>query len=76
MMAGVEEYQRLSNRQLDIEAIKLWATMKELADYSKACAAQNTSHHSFIRASRNLNNWLPEGEWGNGYDLTKFEGYQ
>jgi hypothetical protein len=69
MLAAAQEYKRLSERQLNIEAIKLWAIMKELADYSKRLAAKDTDHHSFKRASRNLNTWLPEGEWGNGYGI-------
>ncbi len=76
MLAGVQEYQHLSGRQLNVEAIKFWAIMKELADYYRAFAAKNTSHYSFKRTSRNLNTWLPEGEWGKGYDLSDVEGYQ
>lgn len=76
MLAAVQEYEQLSGRHLNIEAIKLWAIMKELADYSKALAAKNTDHHSFKRASRNLNTWLPEGQWGKGYDLSGFAGHQ
>ncbi len=74
-LAGAQEYQRLSGIQLDIEAIKLWAIMKELADYSKAVVAKNTTHRKFKRASRNLNTWLPGGDWGKGYDLSP-DGYQ
>lgn len=76
MMTAVHEYQRLSGRQLNIEAIKIWAIMKELADYSKALGAKKTDHHSFKRAARNLDAWLPKGQWGKGYDLSGIEGYQ
>lgn len=76
MMAAVQEYEHLSGHQLNVEAIKLWCIMKELADYSRRVAAKKTSHHSFKRAASNLNTWLPEGEWGKGYDLSGFEGYQ
>lgn len=76
MMAAVQEYQRLSGLQLDVDAIKIWAIMKELADYSKRLEANDTSHHSFKRASCNLNIWLPDGEWGKGYDLSGYEGFQ
>jgi aminoglycoside phosphotransferase (APT) family kinase protein len=74
--AAVQEYQRLSGRQLNVEAVKLWAIMKELADYSRRLVAQSTSHHSFKRTSHNLNIWLPEGEWGKGYDLSSIESHQ
>ncbi len=76
MLAAVQEYQHLSGRQLNVQTIKLWAIMKELADYSKALVAKKTDHHSFKRAARNLDSWLPEGEWGKGYDLSNAEGYQ
>ncbi len=75
-MAVVQEYQHLSGHQLDVEAIKIWAIMKELADYSKRLATKNTSHRSFKRACRNLDTWLPKGEWGKGYDLSGSEGFQ
>lgn len=76
MHVGVDEYLHLSGRQINVEALKIWAIMKELADYSQALAAKKTSHHSFIRASRNLNEWFPGGEWGEGYDLSIPAGYQ
>ena len=70
MLAAVQEYQHLSGHQLNAEAIKVWAIMKELADYFKAFTDKNTDHHSFKRAARNLNTWLPEGEWGKGYNIS------
>lgn len=75
MLAGAHEYQRLSGIQVDVEAIKIWAIMKELADYSKEMAAENTGHRKFKRACRNLNTWLPGGDWGKGHDLSP-DGYQ
>lgn len=76
MLAGVQEYERLSNRQLNVEAVKIWAIMKELADYSNRLKAENTGHHSFKRTSRNLNAWFPDGEWGKGHEMSEVEGYQ
>lgn len=76
MLLAVREYEQLSGHQLNIEAIKLWAIMKELADFNRRLANKNTAHHSFKRASLNLNKWLPEGEWGKGFDLTNIESYQ
>lgn len=76
MLAGVREYERLSGRRLNVEAVKIWAIMKELADYSNKLKDGNTIHHSFKRTSRNLNAWFPEGEWGKGYEMSKIEGYQ
>lgn len=70
MLAAVREYQLLSGQQLNVDGLKAWSIMKELADYSKALAVKNIGHHSFKRACRNLNMWLNEGEWGKGYDLS------
>lgn len=70
MQVGVQEYQRLSSKELDVEALKAWCVMKELADYYRHFTDKTTSHHAFRRACRNLNDWLPEGEWGKGYDLS------
>lgn len=76
MLEAVNEYQRLSGLQLNIEAIMIWSVMKELADYIRRINANDTSHHSFKRTSRNLNTWLPKGEWGKGYDLISLDDYQ
>jgi aminoglycoside phosphotransferase (APT) family kinase protein len=69
-LAGVQEYQRLSGKKLDVEALKTWCVMKELSTYYEDFAHKRTTHHAFKRACRNLNDWLPAGEWGNGYDLS------
>ncbi len=68
MLEAVRQYQSLSGQKLNVEAVKLWAVMQELAVYSKFKA--NTNHHKFKGASRNLNGWLNEGEWGKGYDIS------
>lgn len=70
MQVGVQEYQRLSGKDLDEGALKAWCIMKELADYYIHFTHKTVSHHAFKRACRNLNGWLPEGEWGKGYDLS------
>jgi len=74
MLAAVREYQSLSDQVLNVDAIKLWAVMQELAVYSKMLLKANTNHHTFKRASRNLNMWLNEGEWGKGYDISPNNG--
>jgi aminoglycoside phosphotransferase (APT) family kinase protein len=76
MLAGVREYERLSGHSLNVDAVKIWAIMKELADYSNKLKDRNTIHHSFKRTSRNLNAWFPEGEWGKGYTMAEVEGNQ
>ncbi len=68
MLEAVRQYQSLSGQGLKVEAIKIWAVVQELAVYSKFKA--NTNHHKFKAASRNLNRWLDEGEWGKGYDIS------
>lgn len=76
LLAGVEEYQTLSGRILNLEAIKTWSILKELADYSSKLTSHETGHNSFKRTSNNLNNWLPEGRWGEGFDLSGDQGCQ
>jgi hypothetical protein len=44
--------------------------MQELAVYYMKLTDKDTTHHAFKRACRNLNEWLPGGEWGKGYDLS------
>jgi aminoglycoside phosphotransferase (APT) family kinase protein len=75
LMEAVDEYQHLSGKKLNANAIKLWAIMKELADYSRA-TSKDTNHHSLKRTSRNLNDWFPEGKWGESYDLSQIEDHQ
>lgn len=70
LLAGAEEYQRLSGKNIDVDAIKLWSIMKEIADYIMCLKNNNTRHHSFARSIENLNRWLPDGHWGSGYDLS------
>lgn len=72
----VHEYESLSGRKLNVDAIKTWTVMKELADYIRRFKAGDTTHHSFKRTSLNLNTWFPEGEWGKGFDLSGYDGYQ
>lgn len=67
---GLKEYENLSGRHLNIDALKAWCIMKELADYYNHFSNNRMSHHAFKRACRNLNEWFPEGEWGWGYDLS------
>jgi aminoglycoside phosphotransferase (APT) family kinase protein len=69
LLVAVHEYERLSGRELNVEAIRVWSIMQELAVYITALIDKNTGHHSFKRASCNLNTWLNEGEWGKGYDI-------
>ena len=70
MFAAVSEYQKLSGQELNVEALKLWAIMQELAVFSKSFIASKTNHHTFKRVARNLNTWLNEGECGKGYDIS------
>lgn len=58
----VREYEKLSGQQLNVEAIKLWAIMQDLAAYINR--SSEMTHPSFIRATKNLNTWIPEGHWG------------
>lgn len=61
--ATISEYEKLANRKLDVEAIHIWAISQELAKYATYSAKTDTNNHSFMRAQRLLNRWLPEGKW-------------
>lgn len=63
LKAAVATYQDLSGRQLNSEAIKVWAIMQELGAYSRRLSARQTDHPSFIRSCTNLDIWFPEGRW-------------
>jgi len=69
-LIGLREYQNLSGRQLNFDALKVWCIMKELADYYNHFTNKRMGHHAFRRACRNLSEWFPEGKWGEGYDLS------
>lgn len=69
--AAVDSYSQLAGIRLDVEAIKTWAITQELAAYSERLMTANTKHPAFARACRNLNMWLPDGNWGAGFTLPK-----
>lgn len=62
--AAVATYSQLSGKELDTNAIKTWAIMQELGSYGRRLAAGQTDHPSFKRATDHLNQWLPDGNWG------------
>jgi len=61
---AAQEYYRLSGVNLDLEAIKTWAITRELSDYCKRIATNETDHPKFRNACTYLNTWLPEITWG------------
>ncbi|OHA16176.1 MAG: hypothetical protein A3G52_05000 [Candidatus Taylorbacteria bacterium RIFCSPLOWO2_12_FULL_43_20] len=63
LTAAIEKYQELTGRTLDIRASRTWAIVQELAAYSERLSKEDRVHPSFLRAMRNLNTWLPDGEW-------------
>lgn len=60
--AAVNTYRTLSGKPIDIEVVKVWAIVQELAAYSQRL--NDMSHPSFARAVKHLQKWLPEGGWG------------
>lgn len=64
LRTAVETYSKISGIDLSIEAVKAWAVVQEMSSYVDRLSAGSINHPSFIRASKNLNNWLPEGNWG------------
>lgn len=61
---AIETYSQLSGLELNSEAAKTWAIVQELGSYVDRLSTNSLNHPSFIRACNNLNNWLPEGNWG------------
>jgi aminoglycoside phosphotransferase (APT) family kinase protein len=61
---AVNTYSQLSGTELSFEAVRAWAIVQELSSYSDRLSSRSLNHPSFIGACSNLNNWLPEGEWG------------
>ncbi len=64
LRVAVETYSALSGKGLSYEFAKNWAIVQELGSYADRLSTGSIAHQSFIRACNNLNNWLPEGEWG------------
>lgn len=71
---GIKRYEELSGQQLDIETAKLWAITQELATYTEKLLAGDFTHPSFARTAKSLNNWLPEGHWGEGMKVASLTG--
>jgi len=69
LRAAIDAYSELSGLQLNIEAAINWAVAQELAAYSDRLMTNNTKHPAFARACQNLNKWLPDGEWGKGFEI-------
>lgn len=74
--AAIDKYSTLAGRALDIEAAKTWAIMQELAAYAELLAKGDTSHPTFARAARNLNEWLEMESWGEGLASLESKGCQ
>ncbi|MBI2600400.1 aminoglycoside phosphotransferase family protein [Candidatus Daviesbacteria bacterium] len=66
----IKNYEQLSNLKLNKEAIILFAILQELAVYSEMLTSTKKDRPSFYRATKNLQKWLPEGNWEN--DTTPF----
>lgn len=64
LRVAIETYSQLSGLELSFEAAKTWAIVQELGSFVDRLSTGSTKHPSFIRACNNLNNWLPEGNWG------------
>lgn len=63
LQAAVDEYERLSGYKLNLEAVKVWSIIQELSAYSERLFSNNKNHPAFSRAARNLQRWLPDGNW-------------
>jgi aminoglycoside phosphotransferase (APT) family kinase protein len=61
LKSAVDAYAELSGKKIDIETTKIWAIVQEMSTYSERLEQKN--HPSYIRARKNLQRWIPEGEW-------------
>lgn len=59
LRAGVEEYIRLSGKQISYVIAKNWAIAHEIATFSKAIKNNQTDSGMFRRSQMNLARWLP-----------------
>lgn len=64
LRVAIETYSALSDKELSYEFAKNWAIVQELGSYVDRSSTGSTGHPSYIRACNNLNNWLPQAEWG------------
>lgn len=64
--AAIKKYEELSSLKLNIEAIKVWCIMQELAVYSSSFIKNDFERPGFARGVKNLNIWFPEANWGAG----------
>lgn len=59
----IQNYEQLSHLKLNKEAIILWAILQELAIYSEMLTSTQKNRPSYLRATKNLQRWLPDGNW-------------
>lgn len=59
----IQSYGELSHFKLNKEASILWAILQELAVYSEMLTNTEKNRPSYFRAAKNLQKWLPEGNW-------------
>ena len=64
LQSAIVTYEQLSGLKLNDETIKIWAIIQELASYANNLANNKTDHHGFLSATKYLEKWLPEGNWG------------
>lgn len=70
LVSAVKTYEQLSSYKLNLEAIKIWGIMQELESYAEKIMNNKPDHPSFVRAAKNLNYWLPEGNWEANVKIT------
>ena len=61
---ALQSYNLLTGRKIELNNVKNWAIMQQLASYSERWFNNEMGHPAFERACEDLNTWLPEGQWG------------
>lgn len=56
--AAIQHYKEITGKQIDMQHVRLWAIMHELAVFTDRLAQDKTNDPSFVRAQANLRQWV------------------
>lgn len=56
--AAIQRYQEITGKKIDVQHVRLWAIMHELAIFVDRLGQDKTNDPSFVRAQANLQQWV------------------
>lgn len=59
LRSAVDHYGQLTGAVLELDHVRVWAIMHELAAFTSRLSAQQTDSYPFKRAEANLRQWIP-----------------